>query len=68
MKTIEEKIIEDEMRMRAALQRIYLIAVRPQCLCGRPTGTGALRACAQAALQMSDEEARDLRRAAGVEE
>jgi hypothetical protein len=62
------KLEEDETRMRAALQRIYLMSVRPRCLCGRVTGTGAIRSCAQTALQMSDEEAEALERAATLEE
>jgi hypothetical protein len=61
-----KKLEADELRMRAALQRIYLMSVRPVCPCGRPTGTGALRACAQVALEMSDEEAKALERAAGI--
>ena len=41
-------------RLREALERIDGMAGRPKCLCGRPTGTPAIRQCARAALEAED--------------
>jgi len=48
---LEERILS----LRAALERIADMAVRPHCLCGLPTGTGAIEACARRALSPGDE-------------
>jgi hypothetical protein len=50
----------DELRQeltqaREALQRIHDMAERPQCLCGRPTGTTAIKQCARAFLARREE-------------
>lgn len=37
-------------RLRTALERVHGMAERPVCLCGRPTGTAAIKAAADAAL------------------
>ena len=41
-------------RLRAALERIEAMSERPKCVCGRPTGTAAIKACALEALQDKD--------------
>jgi len=49
MNTLEQER-EKSAVLRAALERIEAMAVRPYCACGAPTGTAAIRACAQQAL------------------
>jgi hypothetical protein len=42
---------KEEMRLRRALRRIHAMSVRPICLCGRKTGTLAIRSHAETALK-----------------
>lgn len=37
-------------RLRAALERVEGMAERPVCVCGRPTGTAAIKQAARTAL------------------
>ena len=48
---LEVTVTEERDRLRVALERIDGMAGRPKCLCGRPTGTPAIRQCARAALE-----------------
>ena len=41
--------------LKGALKRIEDMAERPRCVCGRPTGTDAIAACARKALEGSAE-------------
>jgi hypothetical protein len=45
------KLEHENRELREALERIEGMAGRPKCLCGRPTGTPAIRQCARAALE-----------------
>ena len=51
-----EQLEKEREEVRGSLERIRDMAVRPQCLCGRPTGTAAIRSCAESALQQQSEE------------
>ena len=46
---------QENERLRAALERIEAMSERPKCVCGRPTGTAAIKACAREALQENDD-------------
>jgi hypothetical protein len=45
-----DAMVELEREARETIERIEGMAVRPHCLCGRPTGTAAIQACARAFL------------------
>lgn len=51
MRVAERDVLGRLYKARAALERIEDMAVRPRCVCGRPTGTRAIHAVAVKALR-----------------
>jgi len=55
MGAMERRVLNRELKAKIqglveALERIHGMAERPACVCGRPTGTAAIKQCAQQAL------------------